>query len=66
MEAIYTTMAKEKVTITDVVDIINLTSTVTATASNTEKTMDLSSFKHRDLLKSSEKLLIKNKINNKH
>ncbi len=55
-------MTKNKTSIGSIASILNLASSTITLSSNTEKTMDLSSYKNKELLKSSEKLMLKQKI----
>lgn len=57
-------MAKNKNNINSVATQLNLTSSVVSLSSNTKKTMDFSSYNNKELLKSTEKILLKKKLNN--
>lgn len=58
-------MKKEKSDLKEIPTQLNLTSSVVTLSSNTKKTMDFSSFKNKELLKSIEKILLKQKLNNR-
>lgn len=54
-------MAKQK-ELKEVSAKLNLASAMVALSANTKKIMDFSSYKNKELLKSTEKLLLKQKI----
>ena len=56
-------MAKKKSNLDSVATELNLTSSVITLSSNTKKTMDFSSYKNKELLESTEKILLKKKLN---
>ena len=55
-------MAKNKSNLDSVATQLNLTSSIVTLSSNTKKTMDFSSYKNKELLKATEKILLKKKI----
>jgi hypothetical protein len=56
-------MAKNKSDLNSVATNLNLISAVVTLSSNTEKTMDFSSYKNKELLKSTKNILLKQKLN---